>query len=77
MAVFAADEPLAELHAHLGGGVDATVGIGERLLVAARTQGDYRYSYRAGSESVTHNRGDGEWVLDAGIGVRPDVATCL
>jgi len=63
--------------AGLGGGVDATVGIGERLLIAARTQGDYRYTYRAGGESVTHNRGDAEWILDAGIGVKPSPQTAL
>jgi hypothetical protein len=61
--------------AGLGGGVDATIGVGDRLLLAARTQGDYRYTYRAGGASETHNRGDVEWVLDAGIGVRPSPKT--
>ncbi len=53
-----------------GAGVDLTVGVGEKLLIGARTQGDYRYTYRAGEASLTHQRGDAEWILDAGIGGR-------
>lgn len=56
--------------AGIGAGVDATIGIGDKLLIGARSQGDYRWTYRAGGESLTHNRGDVEWILDAGIGGR-------
>jgi hypothetical protein len=61
--------------AGLGGGVDATIGVGDRALVALRTQGDYRYTYRAGEDSLTHNRGDVEWILEAGIGAKTSPVT--
>jgi hypothetical protein len=61
--------------AGLGGGVDATIGVGEKALLALRTQGDYRYTYRAGEESLIHNRGDVEWILEAGIGVKRNPQT--
>jgi hypothetical protein len=60
-----------------GGGIDATVGVGDRLLLSGRTQADYRYTYRAGGASTTHNRGDAEWVLDAGLGVKTSDQTAL
>jgi len=55
-----------------GGGIgaDATFLAGSKLLIGLRAQGDYRYSYRAGEASLLHNRGDAEWILDAGIGVK-------
>jgi hypothetical protein len=52
------------------GRVDATILAGSKFLIGLRGQGDYRYSYRAGGDSFLHNRGDAEWILDAGIGVK-------
>ena len=60
-----------------GAGVDATFLAGSSLLIGARAQGDYRWTYRAGGESLTHNRGDTEWLVDAGIGVRTSDQTAV
>jgi hypothetical protein len=60
-----------------GAGVDATFLAGGKGLLAIRAQGDYRWSYRAGGESQTHNRGDTEWILDAGFGVKQTDSTAI
>jgi hypothetical protein len=60
-----------------GAGVDATILAGSSLLLGIRAQGDYRYTYRAGGDSLTHNRGDTEWILDAGFGVRQGDASAI
>ena len=60
-----------------GAGLDATVLAGGKGLLALRAQGDYRWSYRAGADSFTHNRGDTEWILDAGFGVRQTASSAV
>ena len=60
-----------------GAGVDATILAGSSFLLAIRGQGDYRWSYRAGGDSRTHNRGDTEWILDAGFGVRQTASSAV
>jgi hypothetical protein len=60
-----------------GAGADLTLGLGGVFLVGARTQGDYRWTHRAGEESLTHNRGDVEWILDAGLGMRTSTRTAI
>ena len=60
-----------------GAGLDATFLAGTNLLLGLRAQGDYRWSYRAGGDSLTHNRGDTEWILDAGFGVRQTASTAV
>lgn len=59
-----------------GGGVDATVGLG-KFLIGARTQADYRWAYRGGEESLTHFRGEAEWVLDVGVGLKTSDTSAL
>ena len=60
-----------------GAGVDATFLAGSGLLLGLRAQGDYRYTYRAGGDSFLHNRGDSEWIVDAGFGVRNSPGTAV
>ncbi len=52
-----------------GGGGEINVGLGP-LIVGVRSQIDIRYTYRGGAESISHNRNDTEWVLDAGVGFK-------
>ena len=60
-----------------GAGVDATILAGSKGLLGLRLQGDYRWTYRAGGESLTHNRGDTEWLVDAGFGVKQTATTAI
>jgi hypothetical protein len=60
-----------------GAGVDATILAGSSFLIGLRGQGDYRYTYRAGEKSITHNRGDVEWIVDAGIGAKTSETTAV
>jgi len=60
-----------------GAGVDATFMAGSGFLFSVRGQGDYRWTYRAGEESLTHNRGDTEWLVDAGLGKKTSEQTAV
>ena len=63
--------------AGIGAGVDATLLLGSKALLGIRAQGDYRYTYRAGGDSFLHKRGDTEWILDAGFGVKQTASTAI
>jgi hypothetical protein len=63
--------------AGIGAGADATFLLGSKALLAIRAQGDYRYTYRAGEKSYLHERGETEWVLDGGIGVKQTASTAV
>ena len=56
--------------AGIGAGADLNLLLGAKGLLYLRAQGDYRYTYRAGEQSLLHKRGDTEWILDAGFGVK-------
>ena len=63
--------------AGIGAGADATLLLGGKGLLGIRAQGDYRYTYRAGGDSYLHKRGDTEWSLDAGFGVKQTDSTAV